>query len=340
MQFMLIPTWFAQAGSGLNRFQSLKNQFVEMWDQIIHFTPIFLVALLILAVFYFIAKFVANLDFLFKGIKNLFLKDLMRQLVRLVILGIGLLIALELLDATALVGATLGAAGVAGIAIGFAFKDLIENYIAGILLSLRQPFDPGDHVLIDGEEGKVIRLSSRSTIFLTLDGNHLRIPNAKVFKATILNYTRNSKRRFGFSVGVGVNEDLVSAQTLGVNILKDMKSVLDDPPPTSEVRELGDSTVNLHFYGWVDQSKSDFKKAKSAAIRLVKTAFDDVKIDMPMPSYLLYTQSADSQAEQASVNETVNRSEGDTSVDHHLDEELQKERSQETDLLADNGVQE
>ncbi len=93
------------------------------------------------------------------------------------------LVALEILDATAIVGALLGTAGVLGVALGFAFKDILENYLAGILMSLRQPFSPRDHVVIDGNEGLVIALNSRATILMTLDGNHLRLPNALVFRS-------------------------------------------------------------------------------------------------------------------------------------------------------------
>ena len=111
----------------------------------------------------------------------------------------------------------LGAAGVAGLAVGFAVKDTIENYVASVMLSVRQPFRPNDHVVIDGKEGRVIRLTSRATVLMTLDGNHLRIPNGAVFKAVILNYTRNAERRFDFKLGVDADDDAQAAATLGVD---------------------------------------------------------------------------------------------------------------------------
>src|SRR5690606_21022551 len=113
------------------------------------------------------------------------------------------------------VGALFGAAGVAGIILGFAFREIIENYLASILLSLRRPFSTGDHVVVATHEGKVIRLTSRDTILMTLEGNHLRLPNSVVFKAEILNFSRNPLRRFDFSVGLGVDEDISSAIALG-----------------------------------------------------------------------------------------------------------------------------
>jgi small conductance mechanosensitive channel len=133
--------------------------------------------------------------------RNPLLRDLVRQLVRMAIIGVGLVLALEIIDASALLGTVLGAAGVVGLAVGFALRDTVENYIASLLLSLRQPFAHDDLVVIDGNEGRVVRLTPRATILLTLDGNHTRIPNAMVYKAVIVNYTRNPKRRFSFDVG-------------------------------------------------------------------------------------------------------------------------------------------
>src|SRR5690606_38235322 len=102
-----------------------------------------------------------------------------------------------------------------GIILGFAFREIIENYLASLLLSLRRPFWANDHVLINNQEGKVIRMTSRDTILMTLEGNHLRLPNSIVFKAEILNYTRNPLRRFDFAVGLDVNEDIAAAVELG-----------------------------------------------------------------------------------------------------------------------------
>jgi small-conductance mechanosensitive channel len=84
----------------------------------------------------------------------------------------------------------------------------VENYIASILLSLRQPFSPNDHVVIEGYEGLVLRLTSRATLLMSFDGNHIRIPNAMVYKSVIVNYTRNPRRRISFQVGVGTDVNL------------------------------------------------------------------------------------------------------------------------------------
>ena len=166
-------------------------------QEIVAYLPLLAVSVLVVACFALLAHLVGRWRSPFARLNlNPFATDVVRHVVRVAIVLVGVLIALDLLDATALVGAALGTAGVFGIAIGFAFRDLVENYISSILLSLRQPFAPDDHVVIDSHEGKVIRLTSRATILMTLDGNHLRIPNAQVFKGVILNYSRNPLRRF------------------------------------------------------------------------------------------------------------------------------------------------
>ena len=196
-----------------------------------------------------------------------------------------LALALQILDATALVGAVLGTAGVLGVAIGFAFKDTLENYLAGILMSLRQPFAPRDHVVIGGNEGLVVSMTSRATILMTPDGNHLRLPNALVFRSVMLNSTRNPSRRFELDVGIGVNEDLVLAQQIGVDELSRLDGVISKPPPRAYIAALGDSNVQLRFHGWVDQRTHDFLMVKSEAIRKVKLALEGQGMDMPEPIY-------------------------------------------------------
>mgnify|MGYP000108971223 CR=1 FL=1 len=155
------------------------------------------------------------------------------------------------------------------------------------MLSVRQPFLPNDHVVIDSYEGRVIRLTSRATILMTLEGNHLRIPNSQVFKAVILNYTRNPQRRFQFDLGVDADDDALAARRLGRDTLGSLPFVLDDPGPEARVLEVGDSNVVLRFLGWIDQDESDWYKAQSLAIVAVKTALEGAGFGLPEPIYRL-----------------------------------------------------
>jgi small-conductance mechanosensitive channel len=322
--------------------RSLRRRMAAVWAELeerawdaAHVVPLLVVALLVIAGFALLARMLGRSERLYAWItSNVFLRDLARQVVQGAVVILGILLALEILDATALVGAVLGAAGLAGLAIGFAFRDLVENYIASILLSLRQPFAPNDHVIIEGHEGKVVRLTSRATILLTFDGNHVRLPNATVFKAPIVNFSRKPERRFQFVVGVGVEENLASAQDLAVEVLRKIEGVLEEPAPFSLVETLGDSNVALRVFAWVDQQKSDFGRVRSEAIRLVKNAFDAQGIEMPEPIVRVRVESGAEVAEAAPAvaETTVAR---DVAPDDHMDREIQAERAaEEPDLLS------
>ena len=277
------------------------------------------------------------------GSENPYLHSLLQRGVRLAMLLVGVLIALDLLGATALVGAVLGSAGVLGIMLGFAFRDMAENHLAGVLLSLRRPFEPGDHIVVDGHEGKVIALNSRATILMTLDGNHLRLPNAMVFKGVLLNYTRNPMRRLQFTLGIGTGEDLGAARRLGMATLRSMPAIASDPEPQATIQSVGESSVLVDFFAWLDQREVDFLKTRSEAIRRVKCAIEDEGMDMPEPIYRVQLTSRDGRgpATGAGATPSLRRSrppeevQPDLSVNHELDDQVARERAtqQGEDLL-------
>ncbi len=248
--------------------------------------PLLLSALLVFAGFWLAARLLRDADFLYQLLSaRTLLQNLLRQTVFVLVLLAGLVAALLLMDAGAVISTALGAAGVVGIALGFAFRNIVENYLAGILLAIRQPFRARDVVDIDGSTGTVLRMTTSETTLLDADGNHLRLPNALVFNGKVRNYTRNPLRRFTVAVGVGTNVELDGAQDLAIATLARMNGVVDKPAPSSAVVGLGDSSVLLEIYGWVDQGAANFARVASEARRLVKTAFDEAGIDMPAPAY-------------------------------------------------------
>lgn len=215
-------------------------------------------------------------------------RQLALRITRLAIYLTAILIALELLEATAIVGAIIGAAGLAGIALGFAFKNIVENYLAGVLLSTRNPFEIGDAVEIDGHSGKVALLTARDTVLVTFDGNHLRIPNGVVMNSTLLNYSRNPLRRFDFYVGVSTEFDLAEVKRIAMENLRKNPAVLTEPAPMVVVDNLGDSSVMIRVFAWINQSEHDLLKSKGESIRLIKEAFDEEGIEMPEPIYRVH----------------------------------------------------
>ncbi len=267
---------------------SIIGKASELVEAAIAGLPLFAIAVALALAIGAVGYVIARLDFIWDRIApNAFLGELIRSAIRFVFVVGGVVIALDMLGAGALLGAVLGGAGVVGIALGFAMRDTIENYVASLMLSLRQPFRPNDHVLIDDLEGRVIRLTSRATVLMTLEGNHLRIPNAQVFKAVILNYTRNPQRRFDFELGVDADDDPRAAMKLGVEVLGSLGFVLADPAPAARITKVGDSNIAIRFLGWIDQNEADWFKSRSLAIAAVKDALEDAGFALPEPIYRL-----------------------------------------------------
>ncbi|MEM6937497.1 MAG: mechanosensitive ion channel family protein, partial [Pseudomonadota bacterium] len=278
-------TTLAAAPAGL---EPTVTRFQRMLDKLLVYLPLAGTALAIVIGFWLLSGMVRWVEpALGKVLRNAWIRRLVVQLLQTAIFIAGIVLALDTLNATALVGSILGAAGIVGIAVGFAFRDLIENYIASLMLGIRQPFRPGDHVDIEGREGIVATLTTRSTILMTFEGNRLRIPNGEVFKSTIMNYSTHPERRFSFTVGVGYTVDLAAAINLGVEILRSSEGVIEDPAPAGRVSALGDSTVTLTFFAWVNQDQADFGWVRSQCLIRVKQAFEAHQLDMPEPTYNL-----------------------------------------------------
>lgn len=280
--------------NALERDLSISSQgsgiasIAERWDGFVAMMPLIGLALLVWAVIAFVGYLIAGLGSLWHRIApNSFLAELIASSIRFVFVIGGLVIALDILGASALLGAVLGGAGLLGLALGFALRETIENYVASLMLSLRQPFRANDWVMIGDLEGRVIRLTSRATVMMTLDGNHLRIPNAQVFKAVITNFTRNPQRRFDFDLGVDADDDAEAARKLGRETLAAFDFILADPPAEARIVEVGDSNVVIRFLGWIDQNETDWWKAQSRAIPAVKQALEDAGFGLPEPIYRL-----------------------------------------------------
>ncbi|MCA0919082.1 mechanosensitive ion channel [Pseudooceanicola nanhaiensis] len=266
---------------------AVQRMSARFW-QLVAYLPLLAVAalafLLVLGAGFVLARMKQPWD---RIAPNAFIADIYRQIVRLAFTVAGVVVALDILGATALLSTILGAAGIIGLAISFAVKDTVENFIASIMLSMRQPFRPNDAVEINGDEGKVIRLTSRATILLSYDGNQIRIPNATVFKSRIVNFSTNMERRFSFDLGVAPETDLAQARQLGEETLLALPFTLWAPAPAAYVHEAGDSTITLRFQGWIDQTQTGLLAAKGEAIRQVMLAYAGAGIAMPEPGFRL-----------------------------------------------------
>jgi len=260
-------------------------------EQFVAFLPLLLIAILAGLAVIWIGFFIARRKNPWDSMApNAFIADIYRQITRLFFVVLGVVLALDLLNLTALLSTILGAAGIVGLAIGFAVRDTVENFIASIMLSMRQPFRPKDLVEIEGDTGHVIRLTSRATILLSPDGNHIRIPNATVFKARIVNFTRNDERRFTFTLGIDPNADIAEAQRIILSALAELPYLLTTPAPSTWVGDVGDSSITITAAGWVKQHKTGLFMARGEAIRLSKARLEEAGITLPEPTYRLITQ--------------------------------------------------
>jgi small conductance mechanosensitive channel len=281
------------------RLNPAVDRFRARMEQAVAFLPLALVALGVFALIVVAGLALARLRNPWERLApNAFIADIYRQIIRLAFIIAALVVALDILGATALLSGILGAAGIVGLAIGFAVRDTVENFIASIMLSIRQPFRPNDTVEIDGDTGKVIRLTSRATILLSYDGNHLRIPNATVFKSRIINYSRNAERRFTFTLSVASDADLARARDLALEVLNGLPFVLPSPEAAAWVEEVADHWINMQFAGWINQETTDLVAARSEAIRLTLAAFDAARLTAQPPAYRLITQSESSPTAQ------------------------------------------
>ncbi|KAA3638169.1 MAG: BON domain-containing protein [Proteobacteria bacterium] len=263
--------------------QPAVDETVSLYHDFVRTIPKIMIALAILLITWLFAKltFAMASRVLSQRIKNPFVMRLMARSMALPVVIIGLYLVLQVTGLTKLALTLLGGTGLMGIIIGLAFRDIAENFLASILISIQRPFKINDYIKVDNTEGVVQSVTTRGTVIMTLDGNHIHIPNATIYKNTIINVTANPKIREQFTVGIGYDDGIAKAQQIAVDTISAHPAVLDDPPAQVLVDNLGAATVNLVVYFWVDGVKNSTSKVKSAVIRLVKRAYDEAGISMP-----------------------------------------------------------
>ena len=224
-----------------------------------------------------------------RGVQASLRRRIRAKLLRNVIAGgcgvivflIGTYIVLRVSGLTQLALTVVGGTGLVGLAIGIAFREITENFLASILLSMQKPFETGDLIEVAGVTGYVQQLNVRTSILMTLDGNLVQIPNATVYKSNLCNFTATANRREDFVVGIGYDDSINDAQEIALAVLMGHPAVLNDPEPLVLADSLGKATVNLRIYFWIDGHRYSRLKVRSSVIRLVKRAFQKHGISMP-----------------------------------------------------------
>ncbi len=197
--------------------------------------------------------------------ENVLLRSVAGSIFAAVIVICSALTALSLLDLTHVVLSILGLAGLVTLAVGFAFKDIVENFIASVLLGVRRPFQIGDFIQLAGHSGIVKSLNTRATILISLDGSQIRIPNSIVFKETVVNSNASSSARSTFDLVVPYDVSTSSALMAVDAALEGHDGVLDDPAPRTLVESLDPDGVRLRAYFWTPVNGVDGLKVQSDA---------------------------------------------------------------------------
>lgn len=261
----------------------LLDSLRDLWEGFITRLPSLVTGLLVFLVFYLAARgvrYLAN-----KSLRKMKASEhaarFTSRLVSIGIMALGVLVALGVMGVNA--GALVASLGLLSVGIGFALKDVIENFIAGIILIFQRPFVVGDVVCFGSMEGTVEDVRVRDTVIRMYDGRQVFVPNANIFSAAVINNNRNRRRRLDFEVGVSYSGDISAAMAESARALSRIDGVLRDPTPLVVTEKMGEGCVNLKAYFWVDPNRVNILEVRSAAITGVKQALDEAGIEIPFP---------------------------------------------------------
>jgi small conductance mechanosensitive channel len=256
---------------------------ITLWRDLIRSLPFLFFGLLVLTLSAgagVVATRVSR-NFLYRKVRANLLRNVMAWSVGIFVFLCGVYIILRVSGLTQLALTVVGGTGLVGLAVGIAFRDITENFLASIFLSVQRPFETGDLVEITDVTGYVQQLNVRTTVLMTLNGNLVQIPNASVYKNNLRNFSTNANRREDFVVGIGYDDPINKAQEVARKILADHPAILNDPEPSVLADSLGRSTVNLRVYFWINGREHSWLKVRSSVIRLIKRGFQEHGISMP-----------------------------------------------------------
>jgi small conductance mechanosensitive channel len=211
-------------------------------------------------------------------------RSLIAQVGYLAVLGGGVFLALGILQLDRTVTSLLAGAGIIGLALGFAFQDIAENFIAGVLLSIRRPFTTGDLIESNDFLGHVQDVDLRSTHVRTLTGQLVRIPNGDVFGAPIINFSQSAARRVDLTCGVSYGDDLETAKRVALDAINDVEGRSRKHDVELFFEAFGGSSIDFVVRFWIeDTGQGAYLAARSDAIQRLKKAFDEAGVGIPFP---------------------------------------------------------
>ncbi|MFK7763810.1 MAG: mechanosensitive ion channel family protein [Roseobacter sp.] len=196
----------------------------------------------------------------------------------------GVLVALAIIFPTITPGKALTTLGLGSVAIGFAFKDTFENFLAGILILLREPFAIGDHVECDDIEGQIEEITIRDTHVRQTDGQLVVVPNHLLFQNPVTVRTNRDLRRTTIICGVAYGENVDDARTVIEDAVRCVDSVRNDVRDVQVfAQEFGASSINFEVTWWTGSKPIDIRTSRDQVVAAVKSALDDASIEIPFP---------------------------------------------------------
>jgi small-conductance mechanosensitive channel len=245
--------------------------------------PRVLAAVTVLGVFWAVAAGIrALLRVLFRRvISDLTVENLLKQVVYYLVWATGILVAADALGfepETVVTGL-----GLTSLALGFALKDIISNFVSGVLILGLRPFQIGDEIVVGETEGSVQRIRLRATEIKTYDGRLVLVPNAELFTSRVTNNTAAPVRRTSVEVPVAYGTDLARAERALLSAAEGVAEVLGAPEPSVRVRLLGTADMVLELRFWTDSRRADLLATTSVVRRRVVEAFSDAGLPLPEP---------------------------------------------------------
>ena len=286
----------------LSASQNAKNTIVEMingfWAQL----PIIAVGVVVFLLFLVIATVVRKAITLAatKTHLDIMIASLLARIGYIVTIIIGFFVASVVIFPGLSPGDLIAGLGIGSVALGFAFKDVLQNLFAGFLILLYRPFHIGDQIKINEYEGTVEDINVRATKLKTYDGERVVIPNSDLYMDAVLVRTAFPHRRTKITIGIGYGEDIEKARRVMMNVLKSTEGVLDEPSPAVDVVELADSSVNMKVLFWTKSVQTNVRQTSNLVVSGIKKALDREGIEIPFPQRVL--QFTDDKVRVESLN--------------------------------------
>lgn len=228
------------------------------------------------------------------------------RLMTWVVLALGILVAFTVVFPTITPASLFSALGVGGVAIGFAFKDIFQNLLAGVLILVTRPFRIGDQIVSADHEGEVEDIQVRATLLRTYDNRRVVIPNSELYTGRVTVNTAYAKRRLSVEVGIGYGEDIAAARGTILSTLRGLADFVHEPEPVVLVTSLGDFSVLLEVRFWIDPpARREAVETQDQVLEALKRALVEAGFDLPFPTHqvLLHDQSEDADGDRTRQRE-------------------------------------